>query len=62
MTREYIHKRIDKISKRLQHYNDNYDTLFCKQYKLEKNRLKRVDLLIARHENALSFYRSLLID
>jgi hypothetical protein len=62
MTREYIQKRIDKMSKRLQHYNDNYDTLYSKQYKLEKNRVNRADLLIARHEKMLAYYKSLLID
>ena len=62
MTKEDIQKRINKISKRLPKLIANYDTLYSSQYKLEKNRRARVDLVISRHEKMLAYYKSLLND
>jgi hypothetical protein len=62
MNREHIHKRINKISNRLQKYKANYDTMYSSQYKLEKNRIARVDLVISRNEKMLAYYQSLLIE
>lgn len=47
MTKDYILKRIEMIKARIKRMEDNYDTLYNRHYKLERNRIKRVNERLA---------------
>ena len=62
MNKEDIQKSILYHSKKIAYCINNYDTLYSKQYKLEKNRVKRANIRLIRHMKMLQSYINNFID
>jgi len=62
MDKAHIQKRISYMTKKINHHIYNYDTLYSKQYKLESNRIKRVNSQLNRYKKMLDFYINQFID
>jgi hypothetical protein len=61
MNKDYILKRIEKIKARIKHMEDNYDTLYNRHYKLERNRVKRVNERLDWEKHRLEWFNDYLI-
>lgn len=61
MTKDYILKRIEMIKARIKRMEDNYDTLYNRHYKLERNRVKRVNERLAWEKHRLEWFNDYLI-
>lgn len=62
MNTEDIQKSILYHSEKIAYCINNYDTLYSKQYKLEKNRIKRANARLIRHMKMLELYINEFID
>lgn len=62
MTKDDIQKHIIYHTKKIEKCINNYNTLYSKQYKLEKNRVRKVNTYLIRHNRMLSFYINELIN
>lgn len=61
MTKDYILKRIEKIKARIKHMEDNYGSLYSRHYKLERNRVKRVNEHLDWAKHRLEWFNDYLI-
>ena len=61
MTKDHILKRIEKIKATIKHIEDNYTSLYSRHYKLERNRVKRVNERLAWENRRLEWFNDYLI-
>jgi hypothetical protein len=62
MDKAHIQKRISYMTNKINHHIDNYDILYSKQYKLDRNRIKRVNSQLNRYKKMLDYYINQFID